>query len=68
MALALESHQSLIMAGLSEDFLNVIGLKAILIEADKKCDSTVYRKRLMFPNTAERMKQEGKIGFESGRP
>jgi len=67
-ALAGDSYQTLTIAGVSEYFENVVGLKAILIEADKKCDTTVFRKRLQFPNIAEKMKREGKIGFESGRP
>ena len=67
-SLAKESHQSLILGGLSEYFSNVIGLKAILIEANKKCDITVFKKMLQVPNIAGRMKQEGKFGFESGRP
>jgi len=68
MTLAGDTYQTLTKAGLSEYFNNIIGLKAILNEADKKCDTTVFRKRLQFPNIAEKMKREGKIGFESGRP
>jgi hypothetical protein len=67
--LAENSHQTLTMAGLSEYFYNVIGLKAILIEADRECDTTVFRERLKLPDSvARRMRMEGKIGFESGRP
>jgi hypothetical protein len=65
--LASDSYDTLNQAGLSEYFSNVIGLKAILIEADKKCDTTEFKKRLLSPNIAERMRREGKIGFESGR-
>ena len=66
--LAADSYKTVNIAGLSEYFSNVVGLKAILIEADKKCDTTVFRKRLQFPNIAERMKHEGKMGYERGRP
>ena len=66
--LARDSYKTLNIAGLSEHFSNVVGLKALLIEADKKCDTTVLRKILQFPNIAERMKQKGEMGFESGRP
>jgi hypothetical protein len=66
-ALAEKSHQTLIMAGLSEYFFNVLGLKAILIEADRECDTTVFRERLKLPGSvARRMNMEGRIGYESG--
>lgn len=68
MTLAEDSYQTLTKAGLSEYFENVIGIKAILSEADKECDTTVYKKRFLFPNIAQKMKREGKMGFESGRP
>jgi hypothetical protein len=68
MVLARDSYQILMMAGLSEYFTNVDGLKAILIEADKNCDATVFKKRLLLPDIAKRMKMKSEMGFESGRP
>jgi len=65
--LAKNSHQAITMVGLTEYFYNIIGLKAILIEADRECDSTVFKKRMRLPDgVAKRMKMEGKKGFESG--
>ena len=65
--LAENSHQTLTMAGITEYFYNIIGLKAIMIEADKEYDTTVYRNRIKLPGSvAKRMKMEGKKGFESG--
>lgn len=67
--LAEKSHQILMMAGLNEFFLNIFGIKAIMIEADRECDTTVYKKRLKLPGSiAQRMEMEGRHGFESGRP
>lgn len=69
LTLAAESHQILMMAGLNEFFRNVFGIKAIMIEADRRCDTTVWKKKVQLPNSVvQRMKMEGRHGFESGRP
>ena len=69
-ALAGDSYNTLTIAGLDEHFSNVIGLKAILIEANNKCDTTVFKKRLQFPEKyiEEKMKRQGKIGYACGWP
>ena len=45
-----------------------MGIKAILIEANRIIEDTVFKKKFINPNIAERMEREGRIGFESGRP
>ncbi|KON33298.1 MAG: hypothetical protein AC479_05145 [miscellaneous Crenarchaeota group-6 archaeon AD8-1] len=66
--LAEDSYSTLSFANLNEPFNNVMGIKAILIEANRIIEDTVFKKKFINPNIAERMEREGRIGFESGRP